>query len=238
MMGRKHLKDNNTMADIAGGRARVYDLLVGVFGHIPDQHYLDRIMGDDLMQFLETCCDMNSATFKSGVDYVNAYHSLAMSRPVEEVLEEMGVDRTAIMRGTGHHDLKPPHETLYRGRENAGESLLEIKRFYRKAGLMPEDRVNESPDYLCIELDFMRLLCLREQKQWSKNEAVAETIAHEEAFLSNHLGNWVGAFCEQAQNHARTDFYRGFAMILDAFVAMDLDFIRAFDIEIERKGNN
>ena len=72
----------------------------------------------------------------------------------------------------------------------------------------------------------MRLLCLREQKQWSKNEAVAETIAREEAFLVNHLGNWVGAFCEQAQNHARTDFYRGFAMILDAFVAMDLDFIR------------
>lgn len=232
-MGKKNIKDNNTMADIAGGRASVYELLVGVFGHIPDQHYLDRVMGDDLKQFLETCCDMNSAIFKAGVDHVNTYQSLGVGRPGAEVLEEMGVDRTTIMRGTGHQDMTPPHETLYRGKENAGESLLEIKRFYRKSGLMPEDRVNEPPDYLCIELDFMKHLCLREQKQWSKSEDVAETIGYEEAFLSNHLGNWVGAFCQQAQKHARTDFYRGFAMILEAFVAMDLDFIRAFDIETE-----
>ncbi len=224
-MGRKETRDSKAMAEIAGGRARVYDLLVGVFGNIPDQHYLDRIMGDDLKQFLETCCDMNSVTFKSGVDHVNEYRSLAGNRQAGEILEEMAVDRTGIMRGTGHHDLKPPHETLYRGQEKAGESLLEIKRFYRKSGLMPADRVNESPDYLCIELDFMRLLCLREQKQWSINENAAETMAQEEAFLSNHLGNWVGAFCGQARKHARTDFYRGFAMILEAFVAMDLEYI-------------
>jgi TorA maturation chaperone TorD len=232
-MGRKDIKDSRSMAEIAGGRASVYALLAGVFGHIPDHDYLERVMGDDLHRFLQTCCDMNSVRFRTGVDHVTAYRSRATGRPDREVIEEMGVDRTGIMRGTGHKEMKPPHETLYRGNEHAGESLLEIKRFYRKSGLIPGERVSESPDYLCIELDFMRMLCLREQEQWVKTEDVAETIGQEEAFLSRHLGSWVGAFCALAQIHARTDFYRGFAMILEAFVAMDLDFIQSYDIETE-----
>ena len=230
MKNKKHIKDKEAMADMAGARARVYELLVGVFGHLPDRQFLDRVMGDHVRRFLDTCCDMNSVRFRSGVDHINAYRSLAANSSPEQILEEMAVDRTGILRGTGHRDLKPPHEGLYRGKENAGECLLEIKRFYRKAGLMPEDGVNESPDYLCIELDFMKHLCLREQKQWENKGDVAETIAQEEAFLVNHLGSWVGAFCDQAQRHARTDFYRGFAMVLDAFVAMDLDFIREIKI--------
>ena len=43
----------------------------------------------------------------------------------------------------------------------------------------------------------------------------------------------MGDFCTRARKHARTDFYRGFAMVLEAFVAMDLEFIQAFDIETE-----
>jgi len=221
------------MSDMAGARARVYELLVGVFGHLPDRQFLESVMGDHVRHFLETCCDMNSLRFREGVDYVNGYRSFMAKRPAREILQEMAVDRTGLLRGTGHKDLKPPYEGLYRGKENTGESLLEIKRFYRKAGLMPEDRVNESPDYLCIELDFMKHLCLREQRQWSDGEEVAETIAQEEAFLKNHLGNWVGAFCAEAEKHARTDFYRGFAMILDAFVAMDMAFVQEIPL---RKG--
>lgn len=224
-MNRKKIKDTEAMADVAGARARVYELLVGVFGHLPDRQFLDSVMGDHVRHFLDTCCDMNSVRFRSGVDHINAYRSIAANRPPAQILEEMAVDRTGILRGTGHWDLKPPHEGLYSGKENAGDCLLEIKRCYRKAGLMPEDQVNEPPDYLCIELDFMRQLCLREQKQWKNNGDVAETIAQEDSFLANHLGTWVGAFCDQAQRHARTDFYRGFVMVLDAFVAMDRDFI-------------
>ena len=219
------------MADIAGGRAGVYDLLVGVFSHLPDEPFLDRVDSDRLKHFLDTCCDLNSANFKSGVNCIQAYQSHMKTRPVSKILEELSVDRTGILRGTGHRNLKPPYEGLYRENKHFGDTLLGIKRFYRKAGLMPEDSVSDPPDYICIELDFMRQLCLREQQQWAATGEAAETLAHEKTFLKDHLGCWVGGFCEQVEKHALTDFYRGFALILNAFIAMDMDFLAEFDCD-------
>lgn len=231
MVKKKTVHHRANMADIAGGRAKFYDLLVGIFSNLPDKHFLVKIKGYDLQHFLDTCCDLDSSRFKSGVDCINSYQNVMENKPEEEVLNELSVDRTRILRGTGHENLTPPYEGLYKGGKNFGESLLEIKRFYRKAGLMPEDTVHESPDYICIELDFMKHLCLREQDQWSSDLDVSETIAHEEAFLKRHLGSWVGNFCQQVEKHALTDFYRGFALILDAFITMDMAFLNQLDLE-------
>lgn len=225
-------KERATMAELAGGRARVYDLLVGVFSHLPDEQFLKGIECHELKHFLDICCDMKSTGFKSGVDCVQAYQTLMKSRPLVETLEELSVDRTGILRGTGFMDMKPPYEGLYKGKENSGDLLLEIKRVYRKAGLMPDDSVTESPDYLCIELDFMKHLCLREENQWASSAHVSETLAHEEAFLRNHLGSWVGDFCEQVNKHALTNFYRGFALILAAFIDMDMTFLKELDVHL------
>jgi TorA maturation chaperone TorD len=90
---------------------------------------------------------------------------------------------------------------------------------------MPDETVHESPDYLCVELDFMKQLCLREQSQWLHDSGIKETIAQEEEFLREHLGNWVGDFCRAVEKHAVTDFYKGFSLILDAFVTMDKEWI-------------
>ena len=40
------------MAEIAGGRAILYDLFVEVFGHIPDQSLLSKITGDDFQNII------------------------------------------------------------------------------------------------------------------------------------------------------------------------------------------
>jgi TorA maturation chaperone TorD len=129
------------------------------------------------------------------------------------------------MRGTGHADLKPPCEGLYRTNRDVTKSLLEVKRFYRKAGLLPDETIQEPPDYICIELDFMKRLCLLEQDQWESDEDVLDTISTEEVFLREHLGGWVCQFCQQVEKHALTDFYRGLALILEAVVLSDMQYM-------------
>ncbi|MBU2498831.1 MAG: molecular chaperone TorD family protein [Proteobacteria bacterium] len=225
-MTKKNLRDRETRAEIAGGRASVYDLLVGVFGCLPDEAFLTRIEGEGVQSFLDSCSAIEGRGFKPGVDHIHHYRSLMKGRPRHEILEELSVDRTGILRGTGHRDLRPPYEGLYKSRKNSGDILLEIKRSYRKAGLMPDDSINESPDFLCLELDFMKQLCLRERDEWLSQKATQETVAHQEAFFREHLGSWVGRFCREAAKHARTDFFRGFALILDAFIAKETTFLR------------
>jgi TorA maturation chaperone TorD len=153
----------------------------------------------------------------------------ARERPDEDVLTELAVARTRILRGTGHADMKPPYEGLYKKGGRFEDSVLGLRRFYRKAGLVPDETVSDSADYLCVELDFMKQLCLREEalrlREGEVGETIAETIAKtitlQEEFLRLHLGHWVGEFCSAVEKHASTNFYRGFALILDAYIRMD-----------------
>ena len=146
-------------------------------------------------------------------------------RPDEDVLKELAVDRTRILRGTGHADMKPPYEGLYRKDARFEDSVLGLMKFYRKAGLVPDETVTDAADYLCVELDFMKQLCLREQtlrlREGDIRETIAQTLVLEEEFLRVHLGDWIGEFCSAVEKHASTDFYRGFALILDAHIRMD-----------------
>lgn len=213
-------------ARIAGGRAGFYDLFAGVFGRLPDEAFLAKIEGKKLQSFLDSCAAVEGRGFKTGVDCVFRYRIGMKGRPGHEILEELSIDRTAILRGTGHEDLRPAYEGLYRSKKNVGNFLLKIRRFYRKTGLAPDDAIKESPDFLCLELDFMKQLCLREREEWLSRKETRATVAHQEEFLREHLGNWVGEFCRETAKHARTDFFRGFALMLEAFISQETAYLR------------
>lgn len=214
------------MADIASGRAALYDLLVSVFGRLPDKHLITKIKSPDLQNLLDSCDSLGDTRLKAGVDCIRSYRSRMELKPDEEILTELSVDRTKILRATGYADLQPPYEGLYKNDKTIGASALEVKNCYRKAGLLPNDTVVEPPDYLCVELDFMNQLCRREQAQWSSASDVTETVANQEEFLRDHMGSWIGEFCSHAGKHAVTDFYRGFLIILDRFVRIDLEYLQ------------
>jgi TorA maturation chaperone TorD len=225
-------------AEMAGARASIYELFVGLFSSLPDEHYLSMVTGDALMSFLKSLSNLESPGFMSGIDHIRAYQSAIKTKSDEDTLTELSVDRTRILRGTGHPDLKPPYEGLYKKNRDIGESLLDVKRFYREAGILPDETVHEPPDYICVELDFMKQLCLREQDQWRSEGDIPETIATEDAFLRKHLGGWVVDFSQQVKRHALTDFYRGFALILEAFVATDMVYLSELKRSFRGKGSS
>jgi len=213
-------------ARIAGGRAGLYDLFAGVFGRLPDEAFLTKIEGKKLQSFLDSCAAVEGRGFKTGVDCILRYRTGMKGRPGHEILEDLSIDRTAILRGTGHEDLRPAYEGLYGSKKNVENGLLKVRRSYRKAGLAPDDAIKESPDFLCLELDFMKQLCLRERHEWLSQKETQATVAHQEEFLGEHLGNWVGEFCRETAKHARTDFFRGFALMLDAFISQETAYLR------------
>jgi TorA maturation chaperone TorD len=211
-------------AGIASGRAAFYSLLIAGFEHLPGRELLLKIRNGEFEHFLMGWRELGDGGFRSGLDLISSYQSAIPQRPDDETLTELSVDRTRILRGTGHADMEPPYEGLYKKRGDFGDSVLEVKRFYRRAGLLPDETVLEAADYLCVELDFMKQLCLREEslrRQEKGNETIAQIITLEEQFLRVHLGSWVGEFCNAVVKHASTDFYRGLALVLDAYIRMD-----------------
>jgi len=73
------------------------------------------------------------------------------------------VDRTRVLYATGEKGFRPPYERLYSDNPTGDGLLLQaLNRFDRKAGISLEDESCESPDFLFVELDFMKQLCFRE----------------------------------------------------------------------------
>ena len=203
-------------AEIAGARLHMYDLMVRVFNQLPDEDFLKKI---------KTCEFENRLREFPGAAHIKAYRLRMGQNPPETILNELSIDRTRILRGTGPAELKPPHEGCYKMDCDLGSAAMQVKCFYRTAGLLPDATVCESPDYLCVQLDFMKQLCQQEQNLRSSNRDATEIIACQKAFLKKHLGSWVGDYCEQVQKHALSDLYRGFAMILNAFITSDMDYL-------------
>ena len=217
--------NQKTIAQSAGLRAGVYGLLAGVMGNLPDKRLIFMIKGDELIGLFRRIDNTRFQDYHEAIDLIQAYGTEIEDRPEEEVLQELAVDRTRIMRGTGPRELKPPYEGLYRKNGKADQSIRQLKEFYRTAGVHPDDNVNESPDFLGIELDFMRHLCIREQHQWSTNQDALQTFKLEKAFLGNHLGSWVCTYCSLVLQYAFTGFYKGIGAFLGAFIKMDTGYL-------------
>ena len=144
------VKDRAFRAQIAGGRAALYDLLVRILGHLPDRRFLEILLGPELEDCFGSGSDSGHAGFQSSWRRIAAYRSAVQDRPGEEVITELAVDRTRLLRGTGEREMQPPYEGLYRSRRKkrkaeVGTSVLEVKRFYRSAGLLPDETLRESP---------------------------------------------------------------------------------------------
>ena len=213
----KSTRTSQALAEMAGSRAHMYDLMVRVFNQLPDAAFLKKIENREFENMFREF---------SGAAHIRNYRLWMQKNSPETIIKELSVDRTRILRGTGPRDLKPPHEGCYKMDCDLGSAAIQVRCFYRTAGLMPDATVSESPDYLCVQLDFMKHLCQREQHCRSAKQDAAENGACQEAFLKKHLGSWVGDFCEQVQKYALTDFYRGFALILNDFIKRDMEYLR------------
>jgi len=90
-------------------------------------------------------------------------------------------------------------------------------------GIRIPDEWHQPPDYIGVELDFMRLLCSKELEAYEKQEAniLSETFHAEQSFVENHLGVWVPQFCEKMSSEAGEDYFRGLAHLTVGLIGYD-----------------
>lgn len=99
--------------------------------------------------------------------------------------EEAGEGVYLAILGPG--GLVSPREVAYRGMEDPGQILADIKAFYEAFAFQPE--TEEAPDHIAVEAGFLGYLCLKEAFARSRgHEDEAETAAHAASrFRQEHL---------------------------------------------------
>ena len=74
------------------------------------------------------------------------------------------------------------------------------------------------PDHIAVELFFMGNLCRLGLERAGNEEEVQRLLEWQKQIFLNHLRPWVFEFLINMEHNAETDFYRGVAKLLHAFL--------------------
>lgn len=105
----------------------------------------------------------------------------------------------------------PPHETVYTNPEGQLRGMLtvQLEERYLEAGLVISPELNELPDHISVELEFMAFLCMKEADARLANEdSVANHFrALQESFMRQHLVRWFPKFAQRIKESEPGSIY-------------------------------
>ena len=92
----------------------------------------------------------------------------------------------------------PPNETAY-VRRDKGAILGDLAGFYRAFGFDQDHGVGEKHDHVVSQLQFAAILLVMLARAHGEDQVEHEKITREalQAFAFDHLGLWIGLFCER-----------------------------------------
>ncbi len=199
---------------IAGIRATMYAFLAAMFNRRPDRSLVNRLhaLGVTTITGLTQVGDLSEEAV-AGLSEIAHFVESIDGWPDEKVVEMLAIDWTRLFRGVApDYGPEPPYETVYVDSGGDDSAILQaVVETYRKYGVAPERKDIDRPDYIGVELDFLALLAEREQEAWGRGDIAGGQNAYLAAqqFFRDHVGRWIGLFCDRAITEANTGFYRG-----------------------------
>ncbi len=196
---------------IRESRSYAYDMIIGVLSFLPNKEFLKIHEGKEMKFFLESYKFLGHPLISKGVTQICSY----MDKEKEENLkiEELGIDRTKIIRVPQKGRLRPPYESQYCPKLEKGGLLAKLQKTYIINGYVPVDS-KETADFLLIELDFMKKLIVNENEEGQKH------------FMKEHLSSWIPSYTMLAVEEAETDFYIGWMNFLQGYMEVEEKFLR------------
>jgi putative dimethyl sulfoxide reductase chaperone len=213
-------------ATLAGSRSRIYGMLAAAYNRLPDESLVERLAS------LDTGGHDWPPELADGLDLIEGFSRSRSGKPLDERATELSVERTRLLRGLKPgYGPPPPYEAVYAGSDGQPrmQATAAVAKAYAEAGVGLPEGLKEQPDYIGLELDFMRHLTEREARAWAegnRDEAV-RIVEKERRFLEEHLARWVPRFCEVMDRAARLDYYRGIARMTGRFVQAEARSVRS-----------
>jgi len=211
------------MAEIARARASFCVFLNVHFTTLPDLEFVGRIRECEFLCALDALAEDSCAPeIAAGASLMAGFIRSTLNSSAAALSEMLGVDRTRLYRGVSPaYGPPPPCEAVWNGQTSDTATVLKaLADVYVAAGMAMSSDARERLDYIGIELEFLRMLALRELEAWEAGqEANAKSLLRQQSkFVGEHLVHWVPAFVERALTQAETDFYRGHMRMLLGFL--------------------
>lgn len=131
----------------------------------------------------------------------------------------------------GHDQKKAcrPYETAWRDGDRSMQQW-EVKKLYQLFGLELNKEVNELPDHIVNELEFMHILShLAVQAgrgRLGDSGSRRQYVHAQKDFLERHLCQWIPRFCSALRQKMTEPFYINLAILTEQFVMDDLELVQ------------
>ncbi len=166
-----------------------------------------------------------SGLLGDGVELMNQFAASPPGETLEAVQLALAVDRTRLCRGVqSGYGPPPPYESVYRSDLMPTAALREVVSAFREGGFAVSGDLLERPDYVGVELSYMAELCASESSVQSE-EGLERLLELEQRFLEEHLLSWISRYTKEMRQQAQTDFFQGFARLLEGFLVSERRFL-------------
>ncbi len=180
----------------------------------PDAAFLQSLIDDDV--FADFPFGETGPETDAGLRLLRAWSRQCGTPVSHDALDTLRVDYTRLFMGPGMV-LAAPWESVYFNDERMvfQEQTLQVRAWYSQYGLELASRVHEPDDHIGLELSFIAHLAQQALQSLERNnlDQVQRALQAQRTFMSEHLLRWAPTWCEQVQQHARTNFYRGAALL-------------------------
>lgn len=209
---------------LARARRDLYELLSSAYIQIPGEKILELKWepAAELLTYPRKGSEEAFTQIQSGLNLVKSYGSRE-DRNAEEILTNLSKDWTRLFRGVVRDGILPPYESLYRPERFQKKPAQEINHLFSEMGIQVPEEWHQPSDYIGVELDFMRLLCEREEQEGEEMEtdALCQVLKLEYSFVEEHLALWVPHFCKKMLREAQENYYRGIARLTAGLIGYD-----------------
>jgi TorA maturation chaperone TorD len=196
------------------GETLIFSLLGKIIYTQPDRAWLDSLYQDDV--FTESPFAMQQPDVVQGLALLHTWGH--QSNGINDAkIEDLAVDNTRLFVGVGKV-LAPLWESVYFSEERLifQESTLDVRNWYRRFGLEPENLHREPDDHIGLEMEFIAYMAnlARQALEAGELENCEDLIQAQRQFFSQHLLRFAYQWCLLVIEHAKTDFYRGLAYLV------------------------
>jgi len=181
----------------------------------PEKEWIQSLLAEKV--FDETPFGAEQADVTHGLSLIQAWNRNVWDKDPNVAFADLETDYLYLFIGAGKV-LAPPWESVYSSEERLvfQEQTLQVRAWYRKYGLQSEQLYHEPDDHIGLELSFLAhlaQLALQAIDQQDEGELV-RLLSDQQTFLREHPLRWAQTWCGLVDKHARTDFYRGIALLV------------------------
>ena len=132
---------------------------------------------------------------------------------LDELMLDLAVDYAQLFIGPGPGQA-PPFESVYTSPDGRlyGDAYADVIDMLQREKIEVAREFSAPADHAAVELAVVAHLITRD------GDTDTDSSEAEASFLKAHLLNWLPRWCADIDKHARTEYYRGAARLLLAFL--------------------